>query len=128
MIFNSNDVALAKIKDVEFQGMYLRILKCAIYFVYAVNATNEGSDCECGMYAWDCIYNKMKSICNVFKMKMSLKFLRIKARNFQVKQCWMCVEKCCAWLLECFMFVNIVDPMKEEGERECVMNSYNCMF
>ena len=91
VIFNSDDVAFAKIKDEEFQGMYLRILKCVIYFVYAVNATNEGSDCECGMYAWDCIYNKMKSISNLFKMKMSLKFLRNKARNFQVKQCWMCV-------------------------------------
>ena len=88
VIINSDDVALAKIKDVEFQGMFLRILKYAIYFVYAVNATNEGSDCECGMYAWDCIYN---TISNLFKMKMSLKFLRIKARNFQVKQCWMCV-------------------------------------
>ena len=60
-------------------------------FVYAVNVTNEGSDCECGMYAWDCIYNKMKSISNLFKMKMSLRFMRNKARNFQVKQCWMCV-------------------------------------
>ena len=46
VMFNSDDVAFAKIKAEEFQGMYLRILKCAIYFVYAVNATNEGSDCE----------------------------------------------------------------------------------
>ena len=67
--------------------MYLLILKYAIYFVYAVNATNKGSDCECGMYAWNCICNKMKSISNLFKMKMSLRFLRNKARNFQVKQC-----------------------------------------
>ena len=42
---------------------YLSVL---YIFVYAVNATNEGSDCECGMYAWDCIYNKMKSISNLF--------------------------------------------------------------
>ena len=60
-------------------------------FVYAVNATNEGNDCECDMYAWDCIYNKMKSISNLFKMKMYLRFLRNKVRTFQVKQCWMCV-------------------------------------
>ena len=38
------------------------------------------------------------------------------------------VEKCCAWLLECFMFVYIVDSMKEEGEKGCGMNSCNHMF
>ena len=32
VIFNSDDVAFATIKDEEFQGMYLRIFKCAIYF------------------------------------------------------------------------------------------------
>ena len=54
-------------------------------FVYALNATNEGSDCECGMYAWDCIYNKMKSISNLFKMKMSLRFFEKQGEEFPGK-------------------------------------------